>query len=190
MPLGQHIEGGHGEREAGVEILPHAVRDPLEMAHQVVYLHHAEKYHRLTCRLSKEQKGLKEKALMASQRPSEPWRNPRSEPCGRTSPAQTPSHGCFPRPCVLTPPLAAATAARERAGLSASSTPDGSPPPPSPVSAAATAWPSPSRWSAGAVATACVGWHGASRNYHRHGTTPTAAASPPLPCRAWRRDAQ
>src|SRR6266498_964691 len=32
MPLDQHIEGRHGEREAGVEILPHAVRDPLEMA--------------------------------------------------------------------------------------------------------------------------------------------------------------
>src|SRR5713101_8137997 len=32
MPLDQHIEGRHGEREPGVEIRPHAVRDPLEMA--------------------------------------------------------------------------------------------------------------------------------------------------------------
>src|SRR2546430_9990705 len=32
LPLDQHIEGRHGEREPRVEILPHAVRDPLEMA--------------------------------------------------------------------------------------------------------------------------------------------------------------
>ena len=32
VPLDQHIEGRHGERQSGVEILPHAVRDPLEMA--------------------------------------------------------------------------------------------------------------------------------------------------------------
>ena len=32
MPLDQHIEGRHGEREPGVEILPHAMHDPLEMA--------------------------------------------------------------------------------------------------------------------------------------------------------------
>src|SRR5882672_4350134 len=29
MPLDQDIKGGHGEREPGVEIRPHAVRDPL-----------------------------------------------------------------------------------------------------------------------------------------------------------------
>ncbi len=34
MPLDQHIEGRHGERQPGVEIRPHAVRDPLEMADQ------------------------------------------------------------------------------------------------------------------------------------------------------------
>src|SRR5216683_4114897 len=34
MPLDQHIEGGHGEREPCVEIRPHAVHDPLEMANQ------------------------------------------------------------------------------------------------------------------------------------------------------------
>jgi hypothetical protein len=38
-----------------------------------VYLSPADKYHRLTRRLSQGQKGLKERALMASQRPSEPW---------------------------------------------------------------------------------------------------------------------
>src|SRR2546426_6352527 len=32
MPLDQHIEGRHGEREPGVDILPHAVHDPLAMA--------------------------------------------------------------------------------------------------------------------------------------------------------------
>ena len=31
MPLDQHIEGGHGEREPRLKIGPHAVHDPLEM---------------------------------------------------------------------------------------------------------------------------------------------------------------
>jgi hypothetical protein len=39
----------------------------------VVYLHPADKYHRLTRRLSQGQKGIDERALMASQRPSHPW---------------------------------------------------------------------------------------------------------------------
>jgi hypothetical protein len=39
---------------------------------RVVYLPPADKYHRLTHRLSQEQKGLDERALMASQRPSHP----------------------------------------------------------------------------------------------------------------------
>src|SRR5207302_158325 len=33
MPLDQHIEGGHGEREAGVEIRPASVHDFLKVAH-------------------------------------------------------------------------------------------------------------------------------------------------------------
>jgi hypothetical protein len=32
MPPDQHIEGRHSEREPGVEIRSHAVRDPLKMA--------------------------------------------------------------------------------------------------------------------------------------------------------------
>ena len=32
MPLHQHIEGGHGEREPRLEIRPHAVHDFLEVA--------------------------------------------------------------------------------------------------------------------------------------------------------------
>ena len=32
MPLDQHIEGGHGEREPGMEILPYTVHDFLEVA--------------------------------------------------------------------------------------------------------------------------------------------------------------
>jgi CRISPR-associated protein GSU0053 (Cas_GSU0053) len=40
---------------------------------EVVYLSSADKYHRLPRRLSKGQKGPDERALMASQRPSEPW---------------------------------------------------------------------------------------------------------------------
>src|SRR5262249_61800616 len=33
MPLDQDIEGGHGEREPGVEIGPDAMRDLFEMTH-------------------------------------------------------------------------------------------------------------------------------------------------------------
>ena len=40
---------------------------------EVVYLSPADKYHRFTRRLSKGQKVLQERALLASQRPSEPW---------------------------------------------------------------------------------------------------------------------
>jgi hypothetical protein len=40
---------------------------------RVVYLSPADKYHRLTRRLSKGQKVLEERALMASQRPFHPW---------------------------------------------------------------------------------------------------------------------
>ena len=40
---------------------------------RVVYLSPADKSRRLTRRLSQEQKGLEERALMASQRPSPPW---------------------------------------------------------------------------------------------------------------------
>ncbi len=34
MPLDKYIEDRHGEREPGVEILPHAVHDSLAMADQ------------------------------------------------------------------------------------------------------------------------------------------------------------
>ena len=40
MPLDQHIEGGHGECEAGVEVLPAPMQDFLEVAlrHEVARL--------------------------------------------------------------------------------------------------------------------------------------------------------
>ena len=38
-----------------------------------VYLHPADKYYRLTRRPSQGQKGLEERAIMASQWPSHPW---------------------------------------------------------------------------------------------------------------------
>jgi len=41
--------------------------------HMVVYLSPADKYPRLTRRLSQDQTGLYERAPVASQRPSEPW---------------------------------------------------------------------------------------------------------------------
>src|SRR5262249_12123399 len=93
---------------------------------------------------------------------------------------------CYVSPhSLLTDPLAAATAAPERATPPGGSTPDPSAPRPSLVSAAAIAWRSPSRGSVGAVAMARGGWHGASRNYNRHGTRPTAGVSRPRVCTAW-----
>ncbi len=47
-------------------------------------------------RPSKGQKGLDERALTASQRPSPPCGRPRSRPCGRTAPAQATFPCCFP----------------------------------------------------------------------------------------------
>src|SRR5207302_8537860 len=46
---------------------------PYKAQYRVVYLSPADKYHRLTRRLPQGQKGLKERAIMASQRPSPPW---------------------------------------------------------------------------------------------------------------------
>jgi hypothetical protein len=43
------------------------------IAEAVVSLSPADKYHRFTRRLSQGQKVLQERALLASQRPSEPW---------------------------------------------------------------------------------------------------------------------
>ena len=40
MPLDQHVEGGHGEREPGVEIGPPTVHEPLEMADQRQHREH------------------------------------------------------------------------------------------------------------------------------------------------------
>ena len=47
--------------------------DPTPDRRQAVYLPTVDKYRRLTRRLSQGQKGLEERALMASQQPSEPW---------------------------------------------------------------------------------------------------------------------
>src|SRR5262249_3046125 len=64
----------------------------------------------------------------------------------------------------LTPPRAAATAARETAAPRAASRRDPSGPRPWRASAAASAWPSPSRASAQAAATGGVRGHAANRN--------------------------
>src|SRR5438876_5498665 len=72
----------------------------------VVYLHAADKYHRLTHRLSQGQKGLDERTLRASQRPFHPWRRPPSRPCGHTDPAS--AHGNPSLPLLLSLPHACA----------------------------------------------------------------------------------
>ena len=40
MPLDQHIEGGHGEREPGMKIRPHAMHDLLEVADERQHRQH------------------------------------------------------------------------------------------------------------------------------------------------------
>src|SRR5712691_9529783 len=60
--------------EGGVDV-PAAHREHLvhRLQRPVVYLHPADKSPRLTHRPSQGQKGLEERAIMASQRPSPPW---------------------------------------------------------------------------------------------------------------------
>ena len=40
MPLDEHIEGGLGERQPSVEIVPYTVHDPLEMADECQHGEH------------------------------------------------------------------------------------------------------------------------------------------------------
>jgi hypothetical protein len=47
MPLDQDIEGGHGEREPGMEIRPDAVHDLLEVAHDGQHREHRFHQHAL-----------------------------------------------------------------------------------------------------------------------------------------------
>ncbi|HSX79984.1 MAG TPA: hypothetical protein VLQ80_15605, partial [Candidatus Saccharimonadia bacterium] len=49
------------------------VHPSVDSLERVVYLSPADNSHRLTQRLSQGQKDLEKRALMASQRPSEPW---------------------------------------------------------------------------------------------------------------------
>src|SRR5207253_3655136 len=84
----------------------------------------------------------------------------------------------------LTPPLPAAMAARERAGLRAASRHDRSAPPPSLAYTSATAWLSRCRWWARAAARAGVNWYGANSNCDRRDTRLTAAVSPLRVCTA------
>src|SRR6266446_7347283 len=114
-------------------------------ADSVVSLQRAGKYQRPVWWPSQGQKGIGERAIMASQWSSPPWQRPRRRPCRRTSPPQAPSPRCFPPLGLLAPLLAAATAARGRGASHGTSRHGPSIPPPSPASAAATAWPTLSR---------------------------------------------
>ena len=91
-------------REAEMQSLLAKTVAQASIAKMAVYLAAADKYRRLTHRLSQEQKGLGERALMVSPWPSHLWGRPRSQPCGRTSPAQAPSPGCFPPPRLVHTP--------------------------------------------------------------------------------------
>src|SRR5262249_49003345 len=83
--------------------------------HRVVSLQRAGKYQRPAWRASQGQKGLYYRVVRASQWPSLAWRPPRRGSCVRTSSALAPSPCRFPPLCVLTPPLAGATAAPDTA---------------------------------------------------------------------------
>ena len=76
---------------------------------------------------------------MASSRPSHPGGRPQRWRCGRTSPAQAPAPCGCPLPCLHSPPLAAAPAARGSAALRARARHGPSAPPPARVARAATA---------------------------------------------------
>jgi hypothetical protein len=115
---------------------------------------------------------------MVSQRPSAPWRSPRSEPCGRTSPAQAPSPGCFPHHGWLTPPLAVATGARETGVPRAASRRDPSVQRPWRASAAASAWPSLCHASAQPGAEGGVSSRAVSKNYSTRDTVLALVAYP------------
>src|SRR2546427_3320389 len=145
----------------------------------------ADKYHRLTRRLSQGQKSLDERALMASQ--SSPLSPSDALDAGHadarrhlrlSSLAASHHHG------GLTAPRAAATAAPDSPAPRVSSRHGPSIPPPWPAYTAATTWPSRSRWWARAVAGAGVRSRGASRSYNRPDTRPTAAATRLRPCTA------
>ena len=60
-------------RDAGYEVHVDNGENNVGMLYAVVYLCAADKYRRPTHRLSKDQKGLKERVLMASQQLSHPW---------------------------------------------------------------------------------------------------------------------
>jgi hypothetical protein len=63
----------HHQQPVVISCVVTETRFPRMMARLVVYLPNADKYRRLTRRPSQEQKGIDERALMASQRPSPPW---------------------------------------------------------------------------------------------------------------------
>ena len=84
-----HLWGGLGEgwqcHQDRPSQLGSALWRHLPGQERVVYLPNADKYRGLTHRLLQEQKGLVERALTASQRPSHAWRRLQRGPCGHTS---------------------------------------------------------------------------------------------------------
>jgi integrase/recombinase XerD len=56
-----------------IGIITRVLAIPMKREDRVVSLHTADKYHRLTRRLSQDQKVLEGKAIMVSQQPSAPW---------------------------------------------------------------------------------------------------------------------
>ena len=55
MPLDEHIEGGHGERQQSVEIVPYTVHDPLAMADERQHGEHRLDEHTVLPRATRTQ---------------------------------------------------------------------------------------------------------------------------------------
>jgi len=150
-----------------------------------LYLSPADKYPTLTRQPSQGTKRPKQEGSQGIPASLSPLVTSRSRPCGRMSPAQAPSPCRFLPLGLLIPPLAGAMAARGTVGLLARSRHDRSTQRPSRAYEVATAWPSPSPWSARAAAKAGARRYEANRNCSTRGTKRAAAAGRPHPCIRW-----
>ena len=106
----------HGPTRGAKTLGPHLCQRLASPRHVVVFLHHADTYPRPTRRLLQGQKGIEERALMASQRPFSPLVMPSKLAVRTHDPAS--AHGnpsSLSCSLFLTPALAVATAARETA---------------------------------------------------------------------------
>src|SRR5712691_3372099 len=154
------------------------------MMQRVVYLSPADKYHRLTRRLSKGQKFYERGLSWHHSGPLSPGDALDAGHADTPTPHQlTATRRALCCALFLTPLLAAATAVPETAAPRAGSRHGRSVQRPSRACTVAIAWPSPSRWSDPAGGVAGAHSHGAGRSCRSRGTRPVAGPGPLRPCR-------